>query len=100
MTDSATAAKPSISWKDFLESAPPNQQAAVLDAVKYNASGPDPVLRPPLELYCDDESCGKVMFFDAVDSYTQTLDVNKSDIKTLRHLCRHCKKTSKIISVW
>ncbi len=72
----------------FLETVPPNNETVV--------NGGDYVVPKPIRLYCANEECESVTFFDTEkDSFS----VEDSKYILLRYTCRHCRETTKFYPV-
>lgn len=95
-----------IPFDEFLAERPPGSAALVLGALREPGTGDDPLLLPPIRLWCPDASCGGVRVFDPItrvrtgDGRGQGSSVTtRSAAQLLRYQCRNCREAQKLFAV-
>jgi hypothetical protein len=97
MTDSA--AKPAISFKEFLENVPPGTTKAISDlGGKQYQGGPTGLTNAEICLHCDSESCGGLRLFSIVSE--PSLNVQISKLVFVSYRCKNCSANTKTFALW
>lgn len=104
-------------FKEFLEKSPPGREVEVSDAFTQPKLPPPPLssagsyvrsnvkrdlclLKPELELYCDNEKCKREMSFNSNnDPGKDGLNDEINNYKFMRYTCNNCKKYIKVFAV-
>ena len=86
-----------LEWKDFLESHPPGKTLPIVK-LAYAEGGHFYLCKPELELYCDNQSCKGMRFFECVSGY-HCLERNKWNEDFVTYRCKNCEETSKRFAI-
>lgn len=89
----------SYTVREFFESVPPNQHAAVVDmrAEQHSYPGSEYMHLPEIILYCDHESCSGDRLFK--NTNTVTLHESQNTNAYVYYKCKNCGVTSKVYSI-
>jgi hypothetical protein len=91
-------ASPPISFRKFLESVPPLERRLV--SVETRQAGRSrEIIPPPIYLYCSDDDCRGLRFYDPVNSDIYVQDAGSFREYFLWYRCRNCKSLFKEYAV-
>ena len=93
---------PGTTFKEFLESCPANECRKVIDVLKISPEGHSSrgVLIPSIQLYCGNEDCQGVRYFDYLsgDQYVSN-DKDGISLNFLVFRCRNCRAVFKTYAI-
>lgn len=92
-----------MSLKVFLETTPPLETRDVVITVEYTSQGGKVLTFPAIQLFCSDEQCKRVGYFDGVTRNPIHLSF-ESDQATVRndfifYRCRNCERVFKVYAL-
>jgi hypothetical protein len=86
---------------DFLETVPPNTQVSLsgFEEANPNAVRGWKLRVPEVRLFCNNDACNGYRFFSCEED-PFWMKPGAADFSYLRYVCRNCRKSVKIFSVW
>lgn len=88
---------PVATWKEFLECVPPGQWYAIKEALRRTRQGPNVIDEPELNLYCNSDSCSRIMSFRCT---TGDIYFEKERNAFLVYMCKNCDTDTKSFAIF
>jgi len=90
---------PLLTVAEFLAGIAPNQQVQLVDAIAERFDGRYPFNTPEIPLWCANEACNRLMFFEPDDRHGVFVRPELPNRQFIQYRCKHCEQTVKHFAV-